>query len=142
MPSFAWGRAFFTALTAAATSWVRRPPLVSQSTSASAPASKAVLRQARAYSGLFAKPSKKCSASKKSSLQRERRKPRLSAMRARFSGRLTPRAVVAWRSQVLPKMVSTGALHSTRALRLGSLSASSLALRVLPKAATWAFFRA
>ena len=59
--------------------------------------------------------------------------------RLRSSG--TPRATVAWMSQVLPKMVTTGVRASSRPARFGSFSGENLAMCVDPKAASLAFLK-
>jgi hypothetical protein len=53
---------------------------------------------------------------------------------ARFSSSVVPSAAVTWKSQDLPKMVTTGGPASTRALRLGSSSGRTPGRRVAPKA--------
>ena len=66
------------------------PPLVSQSTTAEAPASKASSATRMAYSGESAQPLKKCSASKTTSLPASRSTRMLSRMRRRFSSAVVP----------------------------------------------------
>ena len=58
-------------------------------------------------------------------------------MSSRFSGRGILRAFLTCRSQLLPKMATTGALEATSDWRLGSSSAAIPALRVLPKATSF-----
>ena len=116
------------------------PPFVSQRTTPSAPARAAVFRHCSAYSLSDAKPSKKCSASKKTVRPLLLRKRTESAIIARFSS-----SVVSRTSRDLP-VVRLADDRDDRRLRVDAAPAGSAsfarrppARRVEPKAASRAF---
>ena len=110
------------------------PPLVSQRTRRSAPASAAARRQSSAYPGSSPKPSKKCSASSSTRLPRPARKATESAIIARFSSRLTRTTFSTCSTDALPTIVQTGAKESASTARPSSCSALVSRRRVIPKA--------
>ncbi len=116
----------------------REPPLVSHSTSQSAPAETAASRTAIAYSGLFAYPSKKCSASKTTSRPLALRNDTLSLTSSRFSSSDIFSALITWKSQLLPNIATHSAPDPRMVLRLESSAAVVPARRVLPKAVSLA----
>src|SRR3990167_1875724 len=121
-------------------SFGKQPPLVSQSTMVSAPESCATFKTFNAYLELFLWPSKKCSASRITSLSFDLRYRTVSETIFRFSSNDTLSTSVTWKSQLLATIVTTGASVDSSAFRLGSSAAFLFARFVLPKAAILAFF--
>jgi hypothetical protein len=57
---------------------------------------------------------------------------------SRFSAGVAPRTSITWRSQLFPKIVTTGVSALTSSRRLGSVSGRLARWRVEPKAASLA----
>src|SRR5690349_21203452 len=87
----------------------RLPPLVSHSTTHDAPARAAARHASTAYSESRAKPSKKCSASKTSSLPAATPNATDSSIMARCSPFVVPRTLATCQVSLLPTRVHTGA---------------------------------
>ena len=115
------------------------PPLVSQSTTTSAPASAAARTASSAYAGFSRYPSKKCSQSTKTRWPSARRCRTVSEIIARFSARVVRSACSTCRSWLLATMQAMGARESRTAAVIGSSAAFIPTRRVKPKATSSAF---
>ena len=122
------------------TSCGRQPPLVSQRTIVSTPEFCAAFNTFNEYLEFFLCPSKKCSASRITSLPFDFKYSTDSDTIFRFSSKDTLRTSVTWKSQPLATIVTTGISVKSSAFIPGSSDAFLFARFVLPNAATFAFF--
>ena len=131
-----------------ASSWVMSPrsygsvaPLVSQSAMQDAPASRAVFRTSRTYPASSLYPSKRCSASKKTSFPAFRRNSTEPRIILRFSSGEIPRTSRTCLRDAFPTSATTGAQHSARVLSPWESPGSAPGRCVLPKATSFAFLK-
>ena len=134
IPSATPASAAWTSATTSPTRVGSPPPLVSHSTTRSAPAAAAARAHSSAYPGSKAKPSKKCSASSSTRLPSPTRNATDSPIIARFSSRETRSTFSTCSVEALPTSVHTGAKHSASTRRPSSSAAAVSRRRVIPKA--------
>jgi hypothetical protein len=110
------GNSLTTRATTALSSVGSVPPLVSQRTSVVAPAPAAARRTASAWSGSSLKPSKKCSASRITSLPASARYATVSLTDSTFSSGVVLRTFSTCSFQLLATMQATGAARAGRSV--------------------------
>ena len=118
----------------------RLPPFVSHRTTQLAPDRAASRQASTAYSASLANPSKKCSASKITSLPSATPYATDSRIIARFSLGVVPSTALTCHGSLLPTSVQVAAPLAASALMLGSSSHVPPARRVAPNAASRACF--